>query len=105
MSEAVDVVVIGGGVVGLATARAVLRADPRRTVTVVEKEDQWGAHQSGHNSNVIHSGLYYQPGSLKARLARAGGEAMIRYCEQHDVPVKRTGKIVVATAKSQLPGL
>lgn len=105
MSEAVDVVVIGGGVVGLATARAVLRADPRRTVTVLEKEDRWGAHQSGHNSNVIHSGLYYRPGSLKARLARAGGEAMIRYCEQHGVPVKRTGKIVVATAASQLPGL
>ncbi|MFF5989391.1 L-2-hydroxyglutarate oxidase [Prauserella flavalba] len=105
MSRAVDVAVIGGGVLGLATARAVLLADPRRSVTVLEKEPRWGAHQSGHNSNVIHSGLYYRPGSLKARLARAGGEAMIRYCERHDVPVRRTGKIVVATAENQLARL
>lgn len=105
MSHAVDVAVIGGGLLGLATARALLRARPELTVTVLEKEDHWGAHQSGHNSNVIHSGLYYAPGSLKARLARAGGEAMIRYCEEHGVPVKRTGKLVVATAASQLPGL
>ncbi|MEU3600410.1 L-2-hydroxyglutarate oxidase [Streptomyces sp. NPDC006798] len=105
MSHAVDVAVIGGGLLGLATARALLRARPELSVTVLEKEDHWGAHQSGHNSNVIHSGLYYAPGSLKARLARAGGEAMIRYCEEHGVPVKRTGKLVVATAASQLPGL
>ncbi|MBK1786667.1 L-2-hydroxyglutarate oxidase [Prauserella cavernicola] len=105
MPQTVDVVIVGGGVLGLATARAVLRAQPRASVTVLEKEDRWGAHQSGHNSNVIHSGLYYRPGSLKARLARAGGEAMIRYCEQHGVPVERTGKIVVATAENQLPRL
>ncbi|MFD4829754.1 L-2-hydroxyglutarate oxidase [Streptomyces uncialis] len=105
MSRDVDVAVIGGGLLGLATARALLRARPDLSVTVLEKEAHWGAHQSGHNSNVIHSGLYYAPGSLKARLARAGGEEMIRYCEQHEVPVKRTGKLVVATSMSQLPGL
>ncbi|MYY10676.1 L-2-hydroxyglutarate oxidase [Streptomyces sp. SID4919] len=105
MSRDVDVAVIGGGLLGLATARALLRARPDLSVTVLEKEAHWGAHQSGHNSNVIHSGLYYAPGSLKARLARAGGEEMIRYCEQHEVPVKRTGKLVVATSTSQLPGL
>ncbi|MEU0690682.1 L-2-hydroxyglutarate oxidase [Streptomyces uncialis] len=105
MSRDVDVAVIGGGLLGLATARALLRARPDLSVTVLEKEAHWGAHQSGHNSNVIHSGLYYAPGSLKARLARAGGEEMIRYCERHEVPVKRTGKLVVATSTSQLPGL
>lgn len=105
MTEAIDVAVIGGGVLGLSTARALLRARPGLSVAVLEKEARWGAHQSGHNSNVIHSGLYYTPGGLKAKLARAGGEAMIRYCEQHDVPVRRTGKIVVATACNQLPTL
>lgn len=105
MSRAIDVAVIGGGLLGLATARALLRARPGLSVTVLEKESDWGAHQSGHNSNVIHSGLYYAPGSLKARLARAGGEEMIRYCQEHEVPVKRTGKLVVATSAAQLPGL
>ncbi|GAA0450568.1 hydroxyglutarate oxidase [Paractinoplanes deccanensis] len=101
----VDVAIIGGGLLGLATARALLRERPGLSVTVLEAEDRWGAHQSGHNSNVIHSGLYYKPGGLKARLARAGGEAMIGYCEANGVPVKRTGKLVVATAERQLPRL
>lgn len=105
MSRSVDVAVIGGGVLGLATARAVLRAHPKASVAVLEKEDRWGAHQSGHNSNVIHSGLYYPPGSHKARFARRGGEQMIDYCRQHDIPVRRTGKIVVATSAEQLPRL
>ena len=105
MPELVDVAVVGGGVLGLSTARALLRARPELSVAVLEKEPRWGAHQSGHNSNVIHSGLYYTPGGLKARMARAGGEAMIRYCEQHEVAVRRTGKIVVATAEDQLPAL
>lgn len=105
MSQAVDVAVIGGGVLGLSTARALLRARPDLSVAVLDKEPRWGAHQSGNNSNVVHSGLYYPPGGLKARFARSGGEALIRYCEQHDVPVRRTGKIVVATAERQLPTL
>lgn len=105
MRDETDVVVIGGGLLGLATARALLLASPGTRVTLLEAEGHWGAHQSGHNSNVIHSGLYYAPGSLKARLARAGGEVMIRYCEERGVPVKRTGKLVVATHERQLPQL
>ncbi len=101
----VNVVIVGGGLLGLATARALLSTDPNLKVAVLEAEDRWGAHQSGHNSNVIHSGLYYAPGGLKARLARAGGEAMIRYCEENGVPVKRTGKLVVATSPRQFAQL
>lgn len=101
MAETADVVIVGGGVVGLATARSLLRAAPTTSVVVLERESRWGAHQSGHNSNVIHSGLYYRPGSLKARYARVGGEAMIRYCHERGVPVRRTGKIVVATTQAE----
>jgi L-2-hydroxyglutarate oxidase len=103
--EAVDVVVVGGGILGLATARAVRLAAPGTSIVVLEKESTWGAHQSGRNSNVIHSGLYYTPGGLKARLARAGGEEMIRYCQDQGVPVRRTGKLVVATTSAQVRGL
>jgi (S)-2-hydroxyglutarate dehydrogenase len=101
----IDVLVVGGGIVGLATARALLRERPGLSLTLVEREPDWAAHQSGRNSNVIHSGLYYAPGSLKAQLARAGGEAMIAYCEEHGVPWRRTGKLVVATKPAQLPKL
>ena len=76
--ERADVVVVGGGIVGLATARAILRADPSRSVVVVEKEATVGAHQSGRNSGVIHAGVYYQPGSEKARLCTAGRLSMVR---------------------------
>ncbi|MEX0426171.1 L-2-hydroxyglutarate oxidase [Nocardioides sp. DS6] len=96
------IVIIGGGIVGLATAKALSETLPDVPLTVLEAEDRVGVHQSGHNSNVIHSGLYYPPGSLKARLARQGGELMIRYCEEHGLPVDRRGKLVVATATSQL---
>ena len=102
MSETADVVIVGGGVIGLATARSLLRAAPTTSVVVLEREPSWGAHQSGHNSNVIHSGLYYRPGSLKAKYARAGGEAMVRYCRERGVPVRRTGKIVVATTPAEV---
>jgi L-2-hydroxyglutarate oxidase len=100
-----DVVVIGGGIVGLATARAVLRSAAGASVLVLEAESRPGAHQSGHNSNVIHSGLYYAPGSDKARMARAGADALIGFCEDHAVPVLRTGKLVVATEAVQIPRL
>jgi (S)-2-hydroxyglutarate dehydrogenase len=98
------VVVIGGGIVGLAAARElVLRGDCR--VTVLEKESRWAAHQTGHNSGVIHAGLYYRPGSLKARLAVAGNASMIEFADKAGIPVSVCGKLVVATADSEQPGL
>jgi (S)-2-hydroxyglutarate dehydrogenase len=98
-----DVVVVGGGIVGLATAHAVVRSG--RTVAVLEREQTLAAHQSGHNSNVIHSGLYYAPGGLKARLAVAGCAETVAFCRAHDLPHKVTGKLVVATAREELPRL
>ncbi|RRO18322.1 L-2-hydroxyglutarate oxidase [Saccharopolyspora rhizosphaerae] len=100
-----DVTIIGGGIVGLATALALSEQRPDRRITVLDKEHHWGAHQTGHNSGVIHSGLYYAPGGAKARFARAGGEAMYRFCTDHGIPVRRTGKVVVATSTEQLPRL
>lgn len=96
-----DVVVVGGGIVGLATAHAVARTG--RSVAVVEREQQLATHQTGHNSNVIHSGLYYPPGGLKARLAVAGCAETVAFCRQHDLPVRVTGKLVVATEPAELP--
>jgi len=97
--------VIGGGIVGLATARAVLAAEPGAAVTVLEKEPGWGAHQTGHNSGVVHSGVNYQPGSLKARLCTAGARSMVEFAEQHEVPVSVCGKLVLATEPEEVPRL
>jgi (S)-2-hydroxyglutarate dehydrogenase len=91
-----DVVVVGAGIVGLATARAVLRAHPDRSVVVLEKESSVGLHQSGRNSGVIHAGVYYQPGSDKARLCTAGRISMVQYCRDHGIDHAVCGKVVVA---------
>jgi (S)-2-hydroxyglutarate dehydrogenase len=96
-----DVVVVGGGIVGLATAHAVARTG--RSVAVVEREPRLAAHQTGHNSNVIHSGLYYAPGGLKARLAVAGCAETVAFCREHDLPHQVCGKLVVATEPEELP--
>lgn len=101
MVERVDVLVIGGGIVGLATARAL---GPRRVV-VVEKEPAVAAHQSGRNSGVLHSGIYYRPGSLKAETVRAGRAAMLELCRTHEVPHDVCGKVIVATGPDELPRL
>lgn len=93
--ETFDVVVIGGGIVGLATAMAL--TEQGRRVLVLEKEAELAAHQTGRNSGVIHSGLYYRPGSLKARLCTAGREAMFEFCARHRIPCERCGKVVIAT--------
>jgi len=99
-----DVAIVGGGIVGLATAHA-LAGRPGRAVVVLEAEDTVGAHQTGHNSGVIHSGLYYKPGSLKARNCVSGRDAMYRFCAEHGIAHERCGKVVVATADEELPAL
>lgn len=99
-----DVVIIGGGIVGTATGMALTDRDVG-SVLLLEAEDSVASHQSGNNSGVIHSGLYYQPGSLKARNCVAGRDAMYRFCEEHDIPYERCGKVVVALDDSEIPAL
>jgi (S)-2-hydroxyglutarate dehydrogenase len=100
-----DVIVIGAGLVGLATAMALLEDRPGLRVAVLDKEAAVGAHQSGHNSGVIHAGLYYQPGSLKARFCTAGRLALMEFAESRQIPYRQTGKLVVATREGELPRL
>lgn len=89
--------VIGAGIVGLATAHRLLCDDPAASVVVLEAEDGVGRHQTGHNSGVIHSGIYYEPGSLKATLCKAGERATKEFCAEHDIPFDECGKLIVAT--------
>ena len=103
--DSYDVIVIGAGLVGLATAMALLAQRPGLQLAVLEKEASAGAHQSGHNSGVIHAGLYYQPGSLKARFCTAGRLAMMEFAAAHQIPYRQTGKLVVATREGELPRL
>ena len=100
-----DVVIVGAGIVGLAVGRELLRRWPRLSLAIVDKEDRIAAHQSGHNSGVLHSGIYYAPGSLKARLCVAGQAALVRYCDEHGIPYDLSGKVIVATEESELPRL
>ncbi len=101
----VDVAVVGGGIVGLATTLALIERLPGVSIAVLEKEGAVGAHQSGRSSGVLHSGLYYRPGSLKARLCVEGHARMLEFCRQHDLPAAVTGKVVVATDEAELPAL
>lgn len=100
-----DVAVIGAGILGLAVASEVHRRHPDLRLAVLDREQAVGMHQTGHNSGVIHSGVYYQPGSLKARLCVTGGRLMYEFCAEHDVPYERCGKLIVALRESELPGL
>ncbi|WP_345581025.1 L-2-hydroxyglutarate oxidase [Streptomyces prasinosporus] len=100
-----DVLVIGGGIVGLSTAYAVSRAAPGTRIAVLEKEPGPARHQTGRNSGVIHSGVYYRPGSLKARYAVRGAAEMVKFCAEYDVPHAVTGKLIVATERDELPRL
>lgn len=100
-----DIAIIGGGIVGLATGLALRERHPRARLLVVEKESGWAAHQTGRNSGVVHSGIYYRPGSLKARLGVAGNRSMAAFCRQHDLPHEICGKVIVATEPEELARL
>jgi len=100
-----DIAIIGGGIVGLATARAILERAPRARLTILEKEADIAQHQTGHNSGVIHSGIYYKPGSHKARLCVEGARLMKAYCDKNGIPVETCGKVIVATSQDEVPRL
>lgn len=100
-----DVVIIGGGIVGLATAWQLIQQRPAWRIAVLEKESSLAFHQTGRNSGVMHSGIYYRPGSLRARNCRDGKEQLEQFCQQHNVACRRTGKVIVATCEDQLPQL
>lgn len=98
-----DIIIIGGGIVGLATGLKIQKGNPRLKIAILEKEDQLAKHQTANNSGVIHSGLYYKPGSLKATNCIGGYHELIQFCEEEKIPFEITGKVVVATKKDQIP--
>jgi len=100
-----DVLVIGGGIVGLATAYTIGRRFPSLRVVVLEKEAELAHHQSGHNSGVLHTGIYYRPGSLRARNCRSGKAAMEQFCRTEGIDFEICGKVIVAVSESELPAL
>lgn len=100
-----DLAVVGAGIVGLAVAREVLRRRPGSKIIVIDKQDSVGRHQTGHNSGVIHSGVYYKPGSLKARLCVQGARLMYEFCDEHGIGYERCGKLIVALREDELPRL
>jgi L-2-hydroxyglutarate oxidase len=102
--QQVDVAIIGGGIVGLATAYRLLERYPGRQVVILEKERRLATHQTGHNSGVLHSGIYYKPGSLRATNCREGKLAMEAFCEKENIPFARCGKVIVAVNREWLSG-
>jgi L-2-hydroxyglutarate oxidase len=100
-----DIAIIGGGIVGLATGLALGRRYPNARLLILEKEREVAAHQTGHNSGVIHSGIYYKPGSLKAALCREGNRALVEFCREHGIAHEICGKLIVATREDELPRL
>src|SRR5215813_7228708 len=105
MTQSADVLIVGGGIVGLATAYHLTRDFPQRSVTLLEKESELAQHQTGHNSGVLHSGIYYRPGSLRATNCRAGKTAMEQFCAAEGVPYEICGKVIVAISNAELPAL
>src|SRR5512137_1840178 len=94
-----DIAIIGGGIVGLATALALKSQFPQHSLAILEKEPQLADHQTGHNSGVIHAGIYYKPGSYKAKLCVEGARLMMEFCEENGVRYDRCGKLIVATGE------
>jgi len=105
VTQSADLAIIGGGIVGLATGLALTEAHPRLRLTMLEKEPQIAGHQTGHNSGVIHSGIYYKPGSLKARTCVDGARRMKQFCDTHGIKWEGCGKVIVATDEAELPRL
>ena len=106
MSESsYEVIIVGGGIVGLAVALDITKRFPHQRLLLVEKEGGVGQHQSSHNSGVIHSGTYYKPGSLKAKLCVEGARAMVEFCRIHGIAHEVCGKVIVATHEDELPRL
>jgi len=105
MNDSFDAVIIGGGIIGLATAMKMSLKMPRLRLAVAEKESRLACHQTGHNSGVIHSGIYYRPGSMKARMCVDGSKELVAFCEEHDIPHELCGKVVIATAREEIPAL
>jgi L-2-hydroxyglutarate oxidase len=98
-----DFAIVGGGIVGLSTALALKKRDPGAAILLLEKEGDWARHQTGRNSGVIHSGIYYKPGSFKATFCRAGNRSMVAFCREHEIPYELCGKVIVATQPEELP--
>lgn len=105
MNPPADLAIIGGGIIGCATALEISSRDPDLRIVLFEKEAQLASHQTGHNSGVIHAGLYYKPGSLKASTCASGREAMYQFCSDHEIPHQRCGKLVVAVDETEIPAL
>jgi len=105
VTQSADLAIVGGGIVGLATALALGEAHPRLRLLLLEKEDRIATHQTGHNSGVIHSGIYYKPGSLKARTCVEGARRMKQFCDTHGIKWEGCGKVIVATDEAELPRL
>ena len=97
-----DYIVIGGGIVGVSTALSLITKHPDKRILLLEKENSFGDHQTGHNRGVLHAGVYYQPGSLKAKFCKEGLKETINFCITHQIPYKQFGKLIVATSDEQL---
>ncbi|MFC5713012.1 L-2-hydroxyglutarate oxidase [Thalassorhabdus alkalitolerans] len=100
-----DYAIIGGGIVGLSVGHSLTKRFPGASILMIEKEESWASHQTGHNSGVIHSGIYYKPGSYKARFAKAGNQSMVEFCQEHNIDHDVCGKVIVATNDQELPRL
>ncbi len=105
MSETSDYLIVGAGIVGLSIAREIKAREPGAKIRILEKEPRPGVHASGRNSGVLHTGIYYPPGTVKARLCKAGADAMFAYAQEHGIPVRRDGKVIVATSEENAKGL
>lgn len=105
MTKTCDYLIVGAGIIGLAIARKIKACDSHACIIIIEKEPRLGVHASGRNSGVLHTGIYYPSGTLKAKLCKAGADAMFAYAQEHDIPVRRDGKVIVATSAENAKGL